>query len=174
MMDSRRAAVAAFLDFLISDRAGACIACAALLVVATGIGGCSLFHHNSPSTQQKFIEALERGNGPEANQIWLRMNEKERADWSHSVGMKPNVSKENIEAKLMRHAQEQADQDGDGSSDSSAGSAGTSSTQDDGGNIDSQMIEMPGLDADPSVSGLQSLPGVSGTDSSGSEIPTAP
>jgi hypothetical protein len=173
-MDSRRAAVAAFFDYLVSHRARACIVFAAPFVVAMGIGGCSLFHHDTPSTQQKFIEALERGNGPEANEIWLKMNAKERADWSHSVGMKPNVSKENIEAEVMKHAQQQADQDGDGSSDSSDGSAGTSSTQEDSGNIDSQMIEMPGLDADPSVGGLQSLPGVSGTDSSGSEIPAAP
>jgi hypothetical protein len=175
-MDSRRAAVAAFRNYLvsrpISHRARAGIMCAALVII--GIGGCSLFHHKTESTQQKFIEALERGNAPEANQIWLNMNEKERADWSHSVGMKPNVSKENVEAQLMRHAQQQADQDDDNSSESTDGSAGTSSIQDDGGNIDSQMIEMPGLDADPSVGGLQSLPGVSGTDSSGSEIPTVP
>jgi hypothetical protein len=172
MMDSRGAAVAALRNYLFSHRARAGIVCAALAVI--GIGGCSLFHHNTESAQQKFVEALERGNGPEANQIWLKMNEKERADWAHSVGMKPNVSKENIEAQLMRHAQQQADQDDDGSSDSADGTAGTSSIQDDGGNIDSQMIEMPGLDADPSVGGLQSLPGVSGTDSSGSEIPTVP
>ena len=137
------------------------IACAALFALAVTNYGCSLFHHHGETTQQKFIEALERGNGPEANQIWLHMNEQERADWSHSLGMKPNVSKENIQADVMRHFQEkQAAQDG---ADVSATSDGLTSTVVEDGNIDSQMIEMPGLDADP-ASGLQSLPGLSTTD----------
>jgi len=147
------------------------IACAALFVLAAANSGCSLFHHDSPTTQQKFIEALERGNGPEANQIWLHMNEQERADWSHSIGMKPNVSKENLQADVMRHFQEkQAAQDGD---DVSATSDGSSSTVVEDGNIDSQMIEMPGLDADP-ASGLQSLPTIPGAaDSPSSPEPIA-
>jgi len=137
------------------------IACAALFALAAVNSGCSLFHHDGPTTQQKFIEALERGNGPEANQIWLHMNEQERADWSHSLGMKPNVSKEDLQADVMRHFQEkQAAENGD---DASNGSDGSSSTQIEEGNIDSQVIEMPGLDADP-ASGLQGLPGLSTTD----------
>jgi hypothetical protein len=173
-MDSRPAAIAAFLDDTFS-RWG--MACAALLAVALGIGGCSLFHHNAPTAQQRFVEALEHGNGPQANQIWLHMTDKERADWSHSVGMKPDFSKEDIENKLMQHAQEQADQDGDDSSDTSSG---MSSDQVDTGNIDSQIIDMPGLDADPTAGSLQNLPGLSGTGSTeplgtgSTETPEAP
>ncbi|HXZ87636.1 MAG TPA: hypothetical protein VEF07_03630 [Candidatus Binataceae bacterium] len=147
------------------------IACAALFVLSIPNSGCSLFHHDSPTTQQKFIEALERGNGPEANQIWLHMNEQERADWSHSIGMKPNVSKENIQADVMRHFQEQqAAQNGD---DASNGSDGSSTTQIEEGNIDSQVIEMPGVEADPGA-GLQSLPGMPGADSPASPEPITP
>jgi len=166
MMDRGLAAIAGFLHDMFSSWG---MACTALLAVALGGAGCSLFHHNAPTAQQKFVEALERGNGPEANQIWLHMNAKERADWSHSTGMKPDVSKEDIENKLMHHAQEQADQDGDDSSDTSTG---MSSDQVDTGNIDSQIIDMPGLDADPTAGSLQNLPGLSGTGST--EEPGAP
>lgn len=147
--------------------APAWIACAALLALSLANSGCSLFHHHGETTQQKFIEALERGNGPEANQIWLHMNEQDRADWSHSLGMKPNVSKEKIQADVMHHLQEKAAQDGD---DASNGSGESTSTQIEEGNIDSQMIEMPGIDADPGA-GLQSLPEMPGADSPASPEP---
>lgn len=145
------------------------IASAALFALAAANCGCSLFHHGETS-QQKFIEALQRGNGPEANQIWLHMSEQERADWSHSIGIKPNISKENLQAQVMRHFQEKADQD----SDATGGPDGSSSNVIEEGNIDSQMIEMPGLDADPAA-GLQSLPGLSAPDSPAApEITTIP
>jgi hypothetical protein len=128
----------------------------ALFVFVVGSDGCFLFHHG-PSTQQKFVEALERGDSPRANQIWLNMNEQERSDWSHSIGMKPTVSKEDIETQLMRHAQQKADENGDDSSDVATGSTSMNTEE---GNIESQMIEMPGIGTVPGAGGLQSLPGV--------------
>jgi hypothetical protein len=161
-MESRGTGIAEFPWRKSLRDCGPRLACAALLAIGVGTGGCSLFHHDRPTAQQKFVEALERGNGPEANQIWLHMNEQERADWSHSIGMKPNVSKEDIEAKLLHHAQEQADQDG---TDASDGSAATSSDISEG-DINSQILEMPGLDVDPNAGSLQNLPGVTGESTS--------
>jgi hypothetical protein len=181
-MASRSARIGDSLYARFSPYRGARLAGLAVIAIVLGTGGCSLFHHNQPTAQQKFIEALEHGNGPEANQIWLHMTDKERADWSHSEGMKPDFSKEDIENKLMQHAQEQADKDNDDSSDDSGtpqdGSAATS--QIDTGNIDSQIIDMPGLDADTTGGSLKNLPGISGTDSTepvgtgNAESPEAP
>ncbi len=149
----------------------ASIACAALFALALANCGCSLFHHGETS-QQKFIEALQRGNGPEANQIWLHMNEKERADWSHSIGIKPNISKQNLQAQVIRHFQEKA-AEADGT-DATGGPDGSSPNVIEEGDIDSQMIEMPGLDADPAAS-LQSLPGLAAPDGTAApEITTIP
>lgn len=151
--------------------ARASIACAAVFALAAANSGCSLFHHNSPTAQQKFIEALERGNGPEANQIWLHMNEQERADWSHSIGIKPNISKEDLQAEVVRHYQEKAAHDND---DAAGSSDGSSSPVIEEGDINSQMIEMPGLDAEP-AGGLQGLPGLSAPDGPAApEITTIP
>src|SRR6266436_9664272 len=81
---------------------------AALLMLV--LPGCSLFHHGVPP-QQQFLDALKRGNGPEANQIWLTMTPDDRANLSHSAEIRPPVSKEELETELARHQAQSADSD---------------------------------------------------------------
>jgi hypothetical protein len=97
-----------------------------------------MFHHgNSP--QQQFMSALQRGNGPEASQIWLNMNADDRANLTHGKGIKPQTSPDEIKAKLTEQAETNAENDGIET-----------------GDIDSQRIELPPIDTNSSA-GLQSL-----------------
>jgi hypothetical protein len=129
----------------------------ALLMLAAP--GCSLFHHHSVPPQQQFLDALKRGNGPEANQIWLTMTPDDRANLSHSAEIRPPVSKEELETELARHQAQSADSD---STDQGLRDALSGEIQE--GDINSQQLELPGLDIDPNANSLQSLPGLSGTD----------
>jgi len=99
-----------------------------------------MFHHGD-TPQQQFMSALQRGNGPQASQIWLNMNADDRANLAHGKGLKPQTSPDEIKAKLTE--QEQADADTDN------GGIET-------GDIDSQRIELPAIDTYSSA-GLQSL-----------------
>jgi len=131
-------------------------------VFALCIPGCSLFHHGDPP-QQRFLNALSRGNGPEANQIWLNMSAEDRANLSHSTGITPQSSPAQIQAQLMRHAKEKAEQEeGNGATEQGL------SNEVQEGDIDSQMIEMPGVDADQG-GGLQNLLTLPSTIESGPE-----
>jgi hypothetical protein len=123
---------------------------AAVLAIAMCSAGCSLFHHRDPP-QQQFLDALGRGSGPEASQIWLRMSAEDRANLAHSTGIKPTSSPEEIQAQLMRHAREKGAQE--------AGSDETPGHSNDipEGDINSQVIEMPETGADQ-AGGLLNLP----------------
>jgi hypothetical protein len=123
----------------------------AAFAIAVCIAGCSLFHHGDPP-QQQFLDALGRGGGPEASQIWLHMSAEDRANLGHSMGITPESSPAQIQTQLMRHAREKADQEA-GSGETSQGLSNDIQE----GDINSQMIEMPGAGADQS-SGLQNLP----------------
>lgn len=138
----------------------------AAFAIAVCIAGCSLFHHGDPP-QQQFLDALGRGNGPEANQIWLNMSAEDRANLAHSTGITPQSSPAQIQAQLMRHAREKADQEA-GSDETSQGL----SNDIEEGDINSEMIEMPGADADQS-GGLQNLPDLPSTIES-APVPSAP
>lgn len=141
-----------------SGRGCACgTAIAALLMLAAP--GCSLFHRHSVPPQQQFINALKQGNGPQANQIWLTMTPDDRANLSHSVELRPPVSKEELKTELARHQAQSPDAD---TTDQGLRDALSGEIQE--GDINSQQLELPGLDIDPSANGLQSLPGLSGTD----------
>ena len=120
--------------------------------------GCSLFHHGVPP-QQQFLDALKRGNGPQANQIWLTMTPDDRANLSHSVELRPPVSKEEVETELARHQAQSPDA---AATDQGLRDALSGEIQE--GDINSQQLELPGLDIDPNANGLQSLPGLSGAD----------
>src|SRR5579863_5107795 len=74
------------------------------LLLSLGANGCSLFNHSSQS--QQFMDALDRNNGAQASQIWLKMSAKDRANFEHSVGLKPDVNKEDIGRQLLKHQQE--------------------------------------------------------------------
>lgn len=66
------------------------------------LAGC--WHHETD--QQKFIEAMNHGNSAQASQIWLNMDAKSRADFSHSQGMQPNISPDELKKDLARHYQD--------------------------------------------------------------------
>jgi len=53
--------------------------------------------------QQKFMEAMNHGNSAQASQIWLNMDAKSRADFSHSQGMQPILSPDQIKKQVGQH-----------------------------------------------------------------------
>jgi hypothetical protein len=73
-----------------------------MAVAAFAIAGC--WSHETQ--QQKFINAMNHGNGAQANQIWLRMDAKSRADFSHSQGMQPETSSDDLKKQVMQHYQD--------------------------------------------------------------------
>jgi hypothetical protein len=70
--------------------------------VVSCLPGCSLLHHGE-SPQQQFVDALQRGNGPQASSIWLHMSADNRANLAHDVGFKPQVSPDDVKAQLLQH-----------------------------------------------------------------------
>ena len=74
------------------------------LIAASAIilAGCWPFHKRE-TEQQKFMEALNHGNAAQASQIWLGMDAKSRADFSHSQGMQPNLSPDQVKKQLTQH-----------------------------------------------------------------------
>ncbi|MBF6561006.1 MAG: hypothetical protein IVW56_12000 [Candidatus Binataceae bacterium] len=119
-----------------------------LIAVAAGASGCSLFHHESP--QQKFLDALNRGNAAEASQMWLTMSPESRANLSHSQGLTPNLSPEEIQAQVLRHEKERAAAEGD-DTESAMGDS-------DDGDVTAEQIETPAQDDDRSDGKLSNLP----------------
>src|SRR6266481_8015764 len=77
-------------------------------VVACGIAlaGCS-----HQTQQQKFVDAMNHGNAAQANQIWLHMDAKSRADFSHSQGMEPVTSPDDVKKQVMQHYQDKLGSD---------------------------------------------------------------
>jgi hypothetical protein len=130
---------------------------AAIVPFAIAIAGCSLFRHKGDTPQQQFLSALKQGDSIQASRVWLHMSAKDRSNLSHGIGIKPQVSPGEIEAQLLRHEQEKAAEQ-----DSADGDASAPDIEQ--GNIDSEMIEMPGIDANPAggLENLPNLPGASG------------
>ena len=83
---------------------------------AIALAGCWPFHSNQETQQQKFIEALNRGNGAQASQIWLHMDAKSRAEFAHNQGMQPNLSSDEVRKQVMQHYQEKMGDDDSGES----------------------------------------------------------
>jgi hypothetical protein len=108
--------------------------------------GCSLFHHGD-SPQQQFMDTLNRGNGPQASQMWLNMSAKDRANFSHNIGLKNTSNKDDVGRAMLKHQQEQEKKDeADDPSDMRAAV--------DNADSDSQQVEIPGVPA----GGLSNLP----------------
>ena len=105
-----------------------------------------MFHHASP--QQSFMDALNRGNGAEASQRWLKMSAKDRSNLSHNIGFEREVDQGDIQRELLKHQKEQAAKNGDDDPDSTIGD----------GDINSQQMEIPGIEGDPSANGISNLP----------------
>ncbi len=121
------------------------IAAAALALAPTAFVGCSMFHHDE-SPQQQFMSALQHGNGPQMNQIWLSMSPEDRANFSHSQGFKPVTSPNEIKSKLQE-AIAAKNQDGDADAPSFAAADGSE-----------QQTEVPTVNT--SGGGIESLPGL--------------
>jgi hypothetical protein len=109
--------------------------------------GVSMHACSSVSPQQQFMNSLNRGNGAEASQQWLKMSAKDRANLSHSVGIKPDLSQDDVGRALIKHQREEAAKNGD-----------DQDTAFDSGDIGSQQMEIPGVEGDPSANGLSALP----------------
>ena len=122
----------------------------AIVAITIAFAGCSLFRHKGDSPQQQFLSALKQGDGVQASRIWLHMSDKDRANLSHGVGIKPQISPSEVEAQVLRHEKEEAAEDGE--------------PEIDQGDINSEMIDMPALERDPagSLENLPNLPGASG------------
>jgi hypothetical protein len=111
--------------------------------------GCSLFHHGEPQ-QQQFMNALNRGNGAQASQLWLTMSAKDRANFTHNVGLKPDIDKDDIGRSLLKHQQEQeAKKNADDPDPMSTGEYGDAGSD--------QQVEAPGFNGN-APGGLSNLP----------------
>ena len=111
---------------------------------AIAFAGC-----HSETQQQKFIDAMNRGNGAQANQIWLNMSAKDREKFSHGQGMQPDVSGDDVKKQIMQHYQDEMRANGG-----------------------DESVERP----TPNVhlGGLQSLPGYVGRSDAPPQSATAP
>ena len=94
------------------------------------------------------MNALNRGNGAEAAQRWLKMSAKDRSNLSHNIGFKREVNAGDVQRELIKHQKEEAAKNGDDDPDSTIVD----------GDINSQQMEIPGIDGDPSVNGISNLP----------------
>ncbi|HEY6395293.1 MAG TPA: hypothetical protein VIX12_07720 [Candidatus Binataceae bacterium] len=72
-------------------------------MTSVGMCGCWPFHHKQDTPQQQFMNALNRGNGAEASQIWLQMSPDDRVKFSRSEGMAPQSSPDEIKKRVMEH-----------------------------------------------------------------------
>lgn len=80
--------------------------CAIVLsVAACGIALAGCWHRETP--QQQFIDAMNHGNSAQASQIWLHMDARSRADFSHSQGMQPNLSPDEVKKQVAQHYQDE-------------------------------------------------------------------
>ncbi len=74
-----------------------------LLLGTLSAAGCWPFGSDEPTAQQKFLEALNRGQAAQASQIWLRMTPEERVEFSHSEGIKPAADPEKVQEEVIKH-----------------------------------------------------------------------
>jgi hypothetical protein len=119
----------------------------AAIALALAIPACSMLHREKPSPQQQFLEALKRGDSIQASRAWLHMDADDRANLSHGVGFKPDLTPGDVQAAILKHEKE---------ADEKAGGAETRPDEFDQGN--SETVEIPGLDMDPKAGSLLSLP----------------
>lgn len=78
------------------------------------LAGCSLFHHDTPTPQQQFLDALNRGHSAEASQIWLHMSQEDRLNFQTNQGMSPAASPDEVKKQIGEHYQAEAGGGGGG------------------------------------------------------------
>ncbi len=135
---------------------------AAAIALALAIPACSMFHHQEPTPQQQFLEALKRGDSIQASRVWLHMDADDRANLSHGAGFKPDLTPGDVQAAILKHEKE---------ADEKAGGSENRPDEVEQGN--SETVEIPGLDMDPKAGSLLSLPSYAAPASS-SPAPDAP
>jgi hypothetical protein len=137
----------------------------AAVALAIAIPACSMLHREEPSPQQQFLEALKRGDSIQASRVWLHMDADDRANLSHGVGFKPDLTPGDVQAAILKHEKE---------ADEKAG--GTQDRPDEVEQGNSETVEIPGLDMDPKAGSLLSLPSYAAPASSapGSDAPAEP
>ena len=79
-----------------------------ILACGIALAGCS-----RQTQQQKFVDAMNHGNAAQANQIWLHMDADSRADFSHSQGMTPDTSQDDVKKQVMQHYQDKLGSEGE-------------------------------------------------------------
>jgi len=97
------------------------------------------------------MDALNRGNSAQASQIWLNMDADDRANLSHNVGFKQEISQDDVARAMLKHQKEEAAKNGDADDAASDGDS------------DEQQTEIPGMDADSNAAGLTNLPAAAAT-----------
>jgi hypothetical protein len=119
----------------------------AAAALALSIPACSMLHREKPSPPQEFLEALKRGDSMQASRVWLRMDADDRANLSHGVGFKPDLTPGDVQAAILKHEKEEDEKAG-----------GTANRPDEFDQGNSETVEIPGLDIDPKAGSLLSLP----------------
>ena len=119
----------------------------AAFALALAIPACSMLHREKPSPQQQFLEALKRGDSIQASRVWLHMDADDRANLSHGIGFKPDLTPGDVQAAILKHEKE---------ADEKAGGSENRPDEVEQGN--SETVEIPGLDMDPKAGSLLSLP----------------
>ena len=75
----------------------------AVAICAVSVAGCWPWHKKTEPPQQQFMEALSRGNGAQASEIWRNMDAESRANWAHSEGMHPMVPPDEVKKQVIEH-----------------------------------------------------------------------
>jgi len=73
-----------------------------VLIISGGLSACWLLHKETP--QQKLFDALNRGNGPAATQIWLAMSPEDRLKFNRGEGITPAVPPPEVVKRLTQMA----------------------------------------------------------------------
>jgi hypothetical protein len=76
----------------------------ALAACAIVFGGCS-----STPPQQKYFDALKRGNSAQASQLWLQMTPDQRGQFERGEGIRPSVSHGDVQQAIDEHYSEPDD-----------------------------------------------------------------
>jgi hypothetical protein len=71
-----------------------------------------MLHRDKPSPQQQFLEALKRGDSVHASRVWLRMDADDRANLSHGIGFKPDLTPGDAQAAILKHEKEEDEKAG--------------------------------------------------------------
>ncbi len=77
-----------------------------ILVLAAAITGCWPFHRETP--QQKFLDAINKGESAKASEIWLNMSPEDKMKFAHNEGLKPGVSPEQVKKQIVQHYVDEA------------------------------------------------------------------